>query len=161
MAPEVWRADAVGDEAAEDARGRKRAPEEARRRPVARQGHVTGCREKKVVKPARARRLVEYLRASYRISIRRACGVVRFDRSTYHYRHRRPGQAVPHETHPRAGRGPRPVWLPAHSRPAPSGGVDDQPQAHSTPVSAGGSAATPQTTQTEGFGEGAGRSCRG
>jgi putative transposase len=46
------------------------------------------------VKPARARQLVEYLRASYRISIRRACGVVRFDRSTYHYRHRRPGQAA-------------------------------------------------------------------
>jgi hypothetical protein len=28
-------------------------------------------------KPARARQLVEYLRTSYRISIRRACGVVR------------------------------------------------------------------------------------
>jgi putative transposase len=45
------------------------------------------------MKPARARQLVEYLRTSYRISIRRACGVVSFDRSTYHYRHRRPEQA--------------------------------------------------------------------
>jgi putative transposase len=45
------------------------------------------------MKPARARQLVEYLLTSYRISIRRACGVVSFDRSTYHYRHRRPEQA--------------------------------------------------------------------
>ena len=45
------------------------------------------------MKPARARQLVEYLRTSYRISIRRACSVVRFDRSSYHYRHRRPEQA--------------------------------------------------------------------
>ena len=45
------------------------------------------------MKPARARELVEYLRTSYRISIRRACGALRFDRSTYHYRHRRPEQA--------------------------------------------------------------------
>lgn len=45
------------------------------------------------MKPARARRLVEYLRTRYRISIRHACGVVRFDRSTYHYKHCRPEQA--------------------------------------------------------------------
>lgn len=45
------------------------------------------------MKPARARQLVEYLRTSYRISIRRACGALRFDRSRYHYKHRRPEQA--------------------------------------------------------------------
>jgi transposase InsO family protein len=45
------------------------------------------------LKPARARQLVEYLRTSYRISIRRACGALRFDRSSYHYKHRRPEQA--------------------------------------------------------------------
>jgi putative transposase len=45
------------------------------------------------MKPARARDLVEYLRTSYRISIRRACGALCFDRSTYHYKHRRPEQA--------------------------------------------------------------------
>jgi putative transposase len=48
------------------------------------------------MKPARARQLVEYLRTSYRISMRRlwrACGVVCFGRSSYHYRHRRPEQA--------------------------------------------------------------------
>jgi putative transposase len=46
-----------------------------------------------VVTPARARRLIDDLRTGYRISIRRACEVVCFDRSTYHYRHRRPVQA--------------------------------------------------------------------
>jgi putative transposase len=39
------------------------------------------------------RQLVEYLRTSYRVSIRRACGVVRCDRSTYHYKHSDPEQA--------------------------------------------------------------------
>ena len=56
------------------------------------------------MKPARARQLVEYLRISYRISIRRACGVVRFDRSTYHYRHRRPEQASLRADSDEAGR---------------------------------------------------------
>lgn len=46
------------------------------------------------MKPARARQLVDYLRTSYRITIRRACGALRFDRSSYHYRHRRPEQAT-------------------------------------------------------------------
>jgi putative transposase len=45
------------------------------------------------LKPARARQLVDYLCTGYRISIRRACGALRFDRSTYHYKHRRPEQA--------------------------------------------------------------------
>ena len=48
---------------------------------------------KEALKPARARQLVAYLLASYRISIRRACGALRFDRSSYHYKHRRPEQA--------------------------------------------------------------------
>jgi putative transposase len=45
------------------------------------------------LKPARARQLVDYLRTGYRISIRRACRAFPLDRSTYHYRHRRPEQA--------------------------------------------------------------------
>jgi len=44
------------------------------------------------LKPGRARQLVAYLLASYRISIRRACGALRFDRSSYRYKHRRPKQ---------------------------------------------------------------------
>ena len=46
------------------------------------------------MRPARARQLVDYLRTGYRISIRRACSALRFDRSSYHYRHRRPEQAT-------------------------------------------------------------------
>jgi len=45
------------------------------------------------VKPGRARAVVDYLCESYRISIRRACGAYPLDRSTYHYRCRRPDQA--------------------------------------------------------------------
>lgn len=45
------------------------------------------------MKPARARKLVDYLRTSYRISIRRACRAYPLDRSSYHYKSRRPEQA--------------------------------------------------------------------
>jgi hypothetical protein len=59
---------------------------------VAGAGHRnTGC-QRDAFRFRRARELVEYLQTSYRISIRRACGALRFDRSTYHYWHRRPEQ---------------------------------------------------------------------
>ena len=45
------------------------------------------------MKAARARKVVDYLRTSYRISIRRACRAFPLNRSTYHYRHCRPEQA--------------------------------------------------------------------
>ena len=45
------------------------------------------------MRPGRARALVDYLRAGYRISIRRACRAFPLERSTYHYRSRRPDQA--------------------------------------------------------------------
>ena len=45
------------------------------------------------MKPGRARAVVDYLCESYRISIRGACGAYPLDRSTYHYRSRRPDQA--------------------------------------------------------------------
>ena len=38
--------------------------------------------------------MVDDLRTAYRTSIRRACDALCFDRSTYHYRHRRPEQAT-------------------------------------------------------------------
>ena len=46
------------------------------------------------MKPGRARQLVDYLCQSYRISVRRACRAYPLDRSTYHYRSRRPDQAA-------------------------------------------------------------------
>ena len=74
------------------ARGGEREGEEAGGRPLARQGDAAGRRQTKDIKPARARQLVDDLRTAYRTSIRRACDALCFDRSTYHYRHRRPEQ---------------------------------------------------------------------
>jgi putative transposase len=45
------------------------------------------------MKPARKREMVDHVRAAWRVSIRRACRAVPVDRSTYHYRSKRPGQA--------------------------------------------------------------------
>jgi len=45
------------------------------------------------VRPDRARQLVGYLQASYRISERRACDVFPINRSTHRYKSRRPDQA--------------------------------------------------------------------
>ena len=45
------------------------------------------------LRPARKRELVDDVRAVWKVSIRRACLVLRTGRSTYHYRHRRREQA--------------------------------------------------------------------
>jgi putative transposase len=45
------------------------------------------------LKPVRKRKLVDAMRGEWDVSIRRACGVVEMDTSTYHYKSRRPGQA--------------------------------------------------------------------
>lgn len=66
-------ADAVGGQAHAPARGREQSAEEDRRRPGARQGHAAGCPVKKAVKPDRRRRLVDEVRADWKVSIRRAC----------------------------------------------------------------------------------------
>lgn len=42
----------------------------------------------------RKRKLVDEMRGEWSVSIRRACQVLLFDMSSYHYRSRRPGQAV-------------------------------------------------------------------
>ena len=45
------------------------------------------------MKPVRKRRLVDELRGTWGVSIRRACRVLRTDTSSYHYKSRRRGQA--------------------------------------------------------------------
>lgn len=45
------------------------------------------------MKPARKRQLVDHTRSTWQVSIRRACRALPVDRSTYHYRSRRPEQA--------------------------------------------------------------------
>jgi putative transposase len=46
------------------------------------------------LKPVRKRKLVDEMRTEWDVSIRRACRVVELDKSTYHYKSRRPGQAA-------------------------------------------------------------------
>jgi putative transposase len=45
------------------------------------------------MRPARKREMVDHVRVAWRVSIRRACHAVPVDRSTYHYRSKRAGQA--------------------------------------------------------------------
>ena len=45
------------------------------------------------MRPARKRQMVDHTRATWRVSIRRACRALPVERSTYHYRSRRAGQA--------------------------------------------------------------------
>ena len=93
LAQEVCGSDAVGDEAAEATRGGERQAEEAGGRPFARQSDVAGRAVKKAVGPARRRALVDEVRAGWKVSIRRACRVLRTDTSTYHYKGKRASQA--------------------------------------------------------------------
>ena len=46
------------------------------------------------MKPARQREVVDHVRTTWRVSIRRACRALPVDRSTYHYRSRRTRQAT-------------------------------------------------------------------
>jgi putative transposase len=46
------------------------------------------------LKPVRKRELVDEMRSEWSVSIRRTCRVFQVDTSTYHYKSRRPGQAV-------------------------------------------------------------------
>src|SRR5262249_58186621 len=59
----------------------------------ARQGDAAGRTPPKALKPVRKRQLVEHARATWQVSIRRACRALPVERSTYHYRSRRAGQA--------------------------------------------------------------------
>src|SRR5690242_13921374 len=94
LAQQVWRADAVRDETAEAARGGEPAPEAGRGRPGARQGDAAGRHPPKDMRPARKREMVDHVRGAWQVSIRRACRAVPVDRSTYHYRSKRAGQAA-------------------------------------------------------------------
>lgn len=46
------------------------------------------------MKPGRKRKLVDEVRIEWQVSIRRTCAAIRFDRSTYHRKLRRSGQAT-------------------------------------------------------------------
>ncbi|MGY3487932.1 hypothetical protein ACVW1C_005815 [Bradyrhizobium sp. USDA 4011] len=46
------------------------------------------------MKPGRKRKLVDEVCGEWQVSIRKACEALEFDRSTYHYKSRRSGQAA-------------------------------------------------------------------
>src|SRR5271166_4608466 len=75
------------------ARGGERQAEENRGRSISRQGDAAGPHLPKALRHARKRRLVDHARTTWQVSIRRACRALPVDRSTYHYRSRRAGQA--------------------------------------------------------------------
>jgi putative transposase len=94
LAQEVWRADAIGDEALKQLERKNQRLKKAGCRPVAGQGDATGRDPPKNIRPARKRQMVDEVRRVWRVSIRRACKALRVDRSTYHYRSKRTGHAV-------------------------------------------------------------------
>ena len=57
------------------------------------QRNAAGCHPPKIVGPDRAREIVGYLQASYRVSELRACGAFPIKRPTQHYQSRRLDQA--------------------------------------------------------------------
>ena len=53
---------------------------------LARQLMLQDVLQKKIVRPERRRELVRYLEWTYRVSERRGCAALRFDRSSHRYR---------------------------------------------------------------------------
>src|SRR6185369_915335 len=80
--------------AAEAARGREQQAAPCGGRSQPRQGDAAGRYPAKTLRPVRKRKLVDEMRGEWNVSIRRACRVLLFDTSSYHYKSRRPGQAV-------------------------------------------------------------------
>ncbi len=56
--------------------------------------YVAGCPAAKALKPERARELVRGMCADWAVSIRRACGAMRFACASYHYKSRRTDPAT-------------------------------------------------------------------
>ena len=104
--------------------------------------------------------LVEYLRTSYRISIRRACGASfrSFD-LPLPASSSRAGQSP--QAYSRAVRSPRQIRPSAHPCPAATGGMDHQPQVYPASVSRGGPAIAKEIAEAKGVGKAAGGSRRG
>jgi putative transposase len=86
---EMRGADAFRDATVARAGGRERPVEKDRRRSDAGSRDAAGCYQTKALGPERKRELVDGLLADWGVSIRRACRVLPFDTSSYHYQSRR------------------------------------------------------------------------
>ncbi|CAD5249511.1 hypothetical protein BOSE62_150424 [Bosea sp. 62] len=93
MEEEVRRASAGRDAPAEAARGREREAAQARRRLRPGPRDAAGRHSPKALRPGRKRELVGAMCGEWQVSIRRACAVLEFDTSSYHYKSCRPDQA--------------------------------------------------------------------
>src|SRR5262252_6946689 len=68
----LWRLDAVRGEEATAARGREREAAQGGRRSHARQRDVAGGDPPQTMTPARGREMIDFVRAAFQVSIRRA-----------------------------------------------------------------------------------------
>ena len=57
------------------------------------QGNAAGRAIKKSLRPVRRRQMVDEVRAAWKVSVRKACAVLRIERSLYTYKSRRGDQA--------------------------------------------------------------------
>ncbi len=80
--------------AAEATGGREPPAQAAGRGPLTRQADAAGRAAKNIVRPERRRELVRQLEWTYRVSKRRECAVLRFNRSSHRYRAIRNDQAM-------------------------------------------------------------------
>ena len=80
--------------AAEATRGGEPPAQAVGRRSLARQADAARRAAKKIVRPERGRELVRHLKWTYRVSERRVCAVLRFNRSSHRYRAIRNDQAM-------------------------------------------------------------------
>src|SRR5665647_2355230 len=94
MEVEVWRAGSLRRAPAEGPGRREPQAEEAASGSDARQRHVEGPQRKKMVTPVVKRQAVTHLCQAYEVSQRRACQVVKADRTSMRYRSGRPEDAA-------------------------------------------------------------------
>lgn len=87
------------------------------------------------MRPARRRRLVDEVRADWKVSIRRACATFLIDTSLYHYKSKRGEQADL-----KSGSGPDACTLRLQARPcaAAPGGLGGQSEANLSPLQGDG-----------------------
>ena len=82
---EVRRSGGQRVEATQATGGGKPTTQEDRGRAGAGYSDAQGCHLKKLVKPAARRKVVRHLSQSFRVSLRRACGLIELNRSSYYY----------------------------------------------------------------------------
>ncbi|SJM34858.1 Insertion element ISR1 uncharacterized 10 kDa protein A3 (modular protein) [Mesorhizobium delmotii] len=121
------------------------------------QGDAAGRHSPKTVRPDRKRELVAETCDEWNVSIRRACRVLEFDTSTYHYKSRRRDQAGIGSSDQGHLRHTDPLRIPARARNAHARGMGHQHEANLSNLQGLGPAAQEQDAEAACEGEAAGR----